>query len=231
MAKEPARPNTHETAETWLHAAAEELKTDFASHGLSYSGRIVHQVAFSSNGKPPRGRVGRRWEYWPELATADGRGLIILLRYTSNPVEILTDQMAAHLAAALGLISKPDKAYREHAARMGLEGSPTGGYRASVLLAKRLNEIAASVGSLPWGALDWSTRPVNKPPKQTTRLLKATCTVCEKYSFRISRECALIGATCPVHGATMNIEGLEPVEAPAPALPSVEETRALAAAE
>ena len=90
---EQRQKNRHETSESWLRAATNDLRSYYADRGLTLPEKIRFSIAFTSHGKPPRDATAEtaRWpaECWPAAATDDGFCEIIIRADFADPLEIL----------------------------------------------------------------------------------------------------------------------------------------------
>ena len=168
---------------------------------------------------PVTGRKGKRvGETWHDGATADRAFEIFLRADLAAPIEVLTVLVRQLVHSALPAEESHGKRYKEAANKIGL----TGKMREAVpgpYLEEHLARLVTELPRLPHAALDINWKAVNKPRKQTTRMLKAECAKMADefqpcgYTVRLSAKWAVLGAMCPKHGA-MNVEiPPEPAEA------------------
>jgi hypothetical protein len=196
--------NDHNTREAWLRAATNELRPHFTKLGLAIPEAIRFSIAFTSQGK--KSRVAG--EVWPAAASADGHCELIVRADFADPLDVLGILVHQLTHAALPPEAKHGKPFRDAALRLGLEG-PMRNAMPGPALRERLNELAANLGPLPHGRLDFhqitlaGLTVADRPKKQTTRMLKAECLArgCG-YTVRVAaRWLSDLGAPhCPKHG-------------------------------
>src|SRR5580693_7694031 len=176
---EQRQKNRHETSESWLRAATNDLWTYYADRGLTLPEKIRFSIAFTSYGKPVRDATAEtaRWpaECWPAAATDDGLCEIIIRADFADPLEIL-GILAHELVHAALPDAKHGKEFRDAALRIGLEGAMRRAMPGPVLR-ERLNKLVEALGPLPrarvklgrvrCGGMDCADRT----KRQTTRQL------------------------------------------------------------
>ena len=209
---EQRQKNRHETSESWLRAATNDLRSYYADRGLTLPEKIRFSIAFTSHGKPPRDATAEtaRWpaECWPAAATDDGFCEIIIRADFADPLEIL-GILAHELVHASLPDAKHGKEFRDAALRIGLEGAMRRAMPGPVLR-ERLNKLAEALGPLPRARLNFDRVTLggmavaDRPRKQTTRLLKAECLGpgCG-YTVRLAARWIVDCGPphCPKHGA------------------------------
>ncbi len=191
------KENTHVMRESWLHSAVNELRPYFEKFGYTLPDKMRGSISFTSGGKK-----GVSGEIWHPAASADQHYEIIIKIDRDDPLEILTILFRQLVRSLLPSSVKFGKEFREIALRLGLEGkmreaTPT------PLLREHLIRVAATLGPLPHGRLDYNLRP-EALKKPGIRMLKAECAVCA-YSIHVLPKFAKQGLpNCPVdkaHGA------------------------------
>lgn len=202
---QPKQKNDHSSRESYLRAATNELKPYFAKHGLTLPEKIRFAIAFTSHGK--KGKVAG--ECWHAGASDDGHHEIIIRADFADPAEVLGILAHELVHAALPPEAKHGKLFREAALKIGLEG-PMRHAMPGPVLKERLNELAAGLGPLPHGRLNFDRMTLgglvaaDRPKKQSTRMLKAECAGpgCG-YTVRVAaRWISDCGPPhCPMHGA------------------------------
>ena len=210
------RPNSHDTRESWLRAASNELRPYFQTCGLTIPENIRFAIAFPSTGR----RGARIGECWHSSTSDDGNYEIIIRADIADPVEVLGVLVHELVHAVLPVDAGHGTLYKQAAVKVGLEGKMRHAMP-SQLLRPRLVEIAESLGALPHAKLNIDrgrdNRPADRPKKQRTRLLKAECDGdgCG-YTVRITAKWVdEIGAPlCPKHGV-MSIDRGDDAEAEA----------------
>ena len=233
---EQRQKNRHETSESWLRAATNDLRSYYADRGLTLPEKIRFSIAFTSHGKPPRDATAEtaRWpaECWPAAATDDGFCEIIIRADFADPLEIL-GILAHELVHASLPDAKHGKEFRDAALRIGLEGAMRRAMPGPVLR-ERLNKLAEALGPLPRARLNFDRVTLggmavaDRPRKQSTRLLKAECLGpgCG-YTVRLAARWIVDCGPphCPKHGAMQTPPVAKPEEAEdedAPDLPVTE---------
>ena len=209
-------PNIIDNRETWLRTATASLRPMFAEAGLPLPDSIRYAIAFTSSGRAGK-VVG---ETWHSPATADGAYEIMIRADIADPVEVLVVLVRQLVHAAIPPADGQNRRYKAAAAKIGLQGkmrdaTPTPPLR------DRLNALAASLPPLPHARLDIQWKAIDKPKKQGTRMLKATCQHQDEgasetcgYTVRLAGKWKSLGAICPAHGP-MTIQEPEPADDPA----------------
>ena len=201
----PRSTNDHNSRESYLRAATNELRPYFAKHGLILPEKIRFAIAFTSHGK--KGKVAG--ECWHAGASDDGHHEIIIRADFADPAEVLGILAHELVHAALPPDVKHGKAFREAALRIGLEG-PMRHAMPGAVLKERLNELASSLGPFPHARLNFDRVTLagevvaDRPKKQGTRMLKAECLGAGcGYTVRVAarwiKDCG--PPHCPKHGA------------------------------
>lgn len=201
----PRSTNDHNSRESYLRAATNELRPYFAKHGLILPEKIRYAVAFTSHGK--KGKVAG--ECWHAGASDDGHHEIIIRADFADPAEVLGILVHELVHAALPPDVKHGKEFREAALRIGLEG-PMRHAMPGAVLKERLNELASSLGLFPHARLNFDRVTLagevvaDRPKKQGTRMLKAECLGAGcGYTVRVAarwiKDCG--PPHCPKHGA------------------------------
>lgn len=203
-----ARPNRHESREAWLRAATDELRPYFDTQGYKLPELIRFAIAFTSTGR--KGKIpGECWH----AQTSDDRHFEIIIRADfADPLQVLGVLAHELVHAALPITAGHGRLYKAAATKIGLQG-PMRHAMPGPLLQRHLEEVAESIGPLPHARLNiergpTDRGPVDRPKKQGTRLLKATCgdAACE-YTARITAKWVkeLGPPGCPKHGP-MSVE-------------------------
>jgi hypothetical protein len=195
--------NAHDTRESWLRAATNDLRSFFGHCGYPIPPNIRFAIAFPSTGR----RGARVGECWHGSTSDDGSFEIIIRADIADPVEVLGVLAHELIHACLPADAGHGKLYRDAALRLGLEGKMRQAMPGE-LLKTRLVQIAEALGDLPHAKLNIergrdNKRPADQPKKQRTRMLKAECDgVGCGYTVRLTAKWAKeLGANCPKHGA------------------------------
>lgn len=201
-----AKPNEHDTRESWLRAATAELRPYFETCGYPIPNNIRFAIAFPSTGR----RGARIGECWHSDTSEDGNFELIIRADIAEPVEVLGVLVHELVHAVLPPDAGHGKPYREAALKIGLEGKMRHALPGQLLRA-RLGELAATLGPLPHARLNIergrdNKGPADRPKKQGTRMLKAACH--EESCAFVVRVAATpvreIGPPhCPRHGAML----------------------------
>jgi hypothetical protein len=169
---------------------------------------------FRRGGRPRKPDLDKRASPISVRVRPDERAAIEARAASSNygfadPMDVLGILVHQLTHAALPPEAKHGKPFRDAALRLGLEG-PMRNAMPGPALRERLNELAAALGPLPHGRLDFhqvnlaGMAVADRPKKQTTRMLKAEClaSACG-YTVRVAaRWLSDLGAPhCPKHGA------------------------------
>jgi hypothetical protein len=208
-------PNNHNARETWLRAAANELRPYFASCGYTIPEQIRFAIAFPSTGRKGK-RVG---ECWHSTTSDDAHFEIFIRADLADPIHILGVLTKELVHTCLPPNSGHGKLFKEAATKIGLQG-PMRQAMPGVLLQSRLIDLAATLGPLPHARLNIEQGPslavpIDRPKKQRARLLKAECSGdgCG-YTVRVTSKWVrdLGPPHCPRHGP-MTVDLLPETEA------------------
>ena len=161
--------NAHTTRESWLRAATDELRQDFLKLGHAVPEKIRFAIAFTSTGK--RGHLPG--ECWHPESSSDQHFEIIIRADLAEPVVVLGELVHQLIHTILPRSVKHGKEFRDIAHRIGLEGQMRH-TRPTPILHERLLKLAANLGTLPHGKLNFSPS-IEAPKRQVTRHLKAEC--------------------------------------------------------
>ena len=203
-------PNTHESREAWLRAAADELRPYFNDCGYPLPDKIRYAIAFTSTGRKSK----RYGECWHSSASDDSAYEIFIRADLAKPLDVLAVLVKELVHTALPAGSGHGKLFKAAAAKIGLQG-PLRSALPGVLLKSRLVDVAATLGALPHASLNVTQTPltavsvaIDRPKKQRTRMLKAEC-ASERcgYTVRVASKWAQDPGPphCPKHGA-MTVE-------------------------
>lgn len=215
----PPVSNVHESRESWLRAATNELRPHFEQCGYPLPDKFRFAIAFTSNGRKSK----QPGELWHAETSADQHYELFIRADLSDPVEVLGVLIHELVHAVLPLDAGHGRLYKEAALKIGLHG-PMRQAMPGPLLQPRVNELAAALGPLPHAKLNIERGPSNKgpidrPKKQGTRMIKAECGAADcQYTVRIARKWLTeLGAPlCPKHGLMkfdLPAEGEEPAGA------------------
>lgn len=181
---------SYPTREEWLNAAVEQIRPWFREIGVSLPTNIRVSCAWSKNAK--KGAVA--W-CWKTENSADGSTEIQVTPEIDVPRSILANLIHELIHAADNCASKHSGFFRETAKRIGLTGKMTC-TTAGPDLDLKLVGLATRLGEYPHAALN-PANPADDKPKQTTRMLKATCPM-DGYTIRLTRKWADVGLpSCP----------------------------------
>ncbi|MDR3424335.1 MAG: SprT-like domain-containing protein [Anaerolineaceae bacterium] len=161
--------NLHTTREGWLRAATDELRPDFKNRGYDLPEKMRFTLGFTSKGKRDR----MAGECWPAEASDDRHYEIYIRPDIADPVSVLATLVHELVHALLPVTVKHGKEFRAIAQRMGLEGEMRH-TQPTPYLQKRLQEIAANLGTLPHAKLNYSVG-AEASRKQGKKWFKAEC--------------------------------------------------------
>jgi hypothetical protein len=195
--------NYHDTRESWLRAATDELRPYFDRCGYPLPAKIRFAIAFPSTGRNGN-RVG---ECWHSSTSADEHFEIFLRADLSEPEKVLGVLVHELVLAVVPVEAKHGKHYRAAAVKIGLTGKMVHALPGE-LLQKRLDDLAATLGPLPHARLNIERGADNRGPadrekKQKARMLKAECEVegCPYVARVAASHVRNIGPPhCPKHG-------------------------------
>jgi len=184
----------YKTREQWLTVAIDRLARHFKKVGEAVPMQIRASVGWTSMGK----RTNRIGECWSDVCSADDHFEIFISPTMSDPVLILDVLIHEMVHAVVGLEAKHGPAFRKVALAIGL----TGKMRSTVAgpeLRAELELHADWLGPIPHGAL---TAGLNTgPKKQSTRMIKGTCSACGFVCRASATQIAAISANgtprCP----------------------------------
>lgn len=210
--------NQHTTREGWLSAATGMLRSHFKSCGYEIPEKMRFAIAFPSTGRKGK-RVG---ELWHPATSTDGSCELIIRADLDQPADVLGVLVHQLVHAVLPVDAGHGPLFREAAQKIGLTGKMRDA-APSPLLVPLLSEIAVQLGPLPHAALRIERGPddkgpIDRPKKQGTRLLKASCSC--GYTVRITGKWVdEVGPPhCPKHGPmTVDLPDNDDAEPPAPA--------------
>jgi hypothetical protein len=193
-----SKPNIHDSRESWLRAATNELRPFFAQLDLPLPATIRFAIAFTSRGK----RTQVAGETWYPSASADGHHEIIIRCDFADPLDVLGILVHELVHVVLPATAKHGKVFKAAALRVGLEGKMIHALPGPILK-ERLQALAATLGPLPHAKLDFENAAADRPKKQGTRMLKAACESGEcGYTVRVAASWVrkLGPPHCPRHG-------------------------------
>lgn len=160
----------HTTREAWLQAAIVHLAPIFRDAGHPLPDRLIKVACSWPGGGSARKRIG---ECWPSKASAAGATEIFISPLIADPVAAL-DILTHELCHAVDDCASGHRAAFVRTARaVGLEGKPTATI-AGPNLRRALTAISVTLGDYPHATLSLAGRK-----KQSTRMLKVTCSDCD----------------------------------------------------
>jgi hypothetical protein len=196
--------NYHDTRESWLRAATAELRPYFEAQGYPLPDKIRFAIGFPSTGRKGN-RVG---ECWHAATSADEHFEIFIRADLDQPGEVLGVLVHELVHAVIPIDAKHGKHYRAAAVTIGLGGKMVHAMP-GILLQKRLDDLAASLGPLPHARLNIERGADNRGPadrakKQKARYHKAECEI-EGCGYVVRVAGAHVHKSgpphCPLHGA------------------------------
>lgn len=152
----------------------------------------------------PGGRGGKKaiGQHWHPNASDDGRSQIFIHPSISDSIECL-DVLVHELCHACTIGAKHGPIFKKCALAVGLEGQMRSA-SAGAILKEKLKALHTILGDYPHSKLNLALNPVKK---QTTRMIKMTCTDCG-YIVRASTTAIVThGAViCPCNDEAMQCE-------------------------
>jgi hypothetical protein len=170
------------TREQWLNAAAQLLAPTFKAAGYPLPAKIRMTCGFPSR-SALGGKKQRIGECWTAKASGDEHFELFVspvLAKSERVLDVLVHELSH---AAVGIEHKHDRTFTKCVRALHLEGKPTATIGGAAFKAKIAKPIIAKLGKYPHAELIASANP----KKQTTRMLKCICPVCE-YTIRITRK-------------------------------------------
>lgn len=158
--------------EEWLGRMVDALRPTFAQHGHPLPERIRVSCGWPSR-SALSGKAKRIGEAWSHRCSADGAHETFLSPVLADPVEVgavLVHELVHH---AVGVEAGHKGKFRTLAVAVGLTG-PMRATSAGKALGERLHALAESIGPYPHATLSGGAGR----KKQSTRMLKVTCTDC-----------------------------------------------------
>lgn len=156
------------TREQWLNAFVLAMAPVVASHGYELPSNIRVSLGFASAGMRSKS-IG---ECWAVDASADGHSEIFISPTLGGDVSRIADVVTHEVVHAIvGHGAKHGRPFAKLAKALGLEGKMTATV-AGLGWHEWADPIIASLGDFPGAAL---TGKSSAKPKQSTRMVKATC--------------------------------------------------------
>lgn len=189
------------TREAWLQRLAELVRPWYVELGLEVPAVRIG-VGFTSKGA----RSTRIGECWHPAASADGVPEIYVHPTLHEPIKVAETLVHELLHAALPPDTKHGAGFRRPALALGLTGRMTA-TAAGPALVERLTPVLEQLGPYPHAAFTPRVNGTSSAgPKQTTRMLKCTCSTCG-YTVRTTRKwLELAVPACPVDGVELEVQ-------------------------
>jgi hypothetical protein len=203
------KSNYYDSRESWLRAATNELRSYFAGCGYPLPNKIRFSIGFPSTGRKGN-RVGECWH----SSTSDDEHFEIFIRADwAEPGQVLGVLAHELVHAVVPVDARHGKLYRAAALKIGLQGKMVHALP-GILLQKRLDDLAASLGPLPHARLNIERGADNRGPadrakKQRARMLKAECEVDNHgYVVRVAASHVRNDGPpiCPKHKQPMTVD-------------------------
>jgi len=175
-------PETIDTREGWLEDAVMRLRPDFVRAQCPLPAAVKVSVGFPSVHATGQ-RLVALGQCWDATASADNVAQVFITPLLDNPVDVLAVLVHELVHAAIGCEHGHKAPFKRAAVAMGLEGKMTQ-TTAGPRLTVRLHALSAALGEFPHAKL---TPGVGGVKKQTTRMIRVTCTPCE-YLCRLTRK-------------------------------------------
>jgi hypothetical protein len=201
--------NYHDTRESWLRAATNELRPYFKAQGYPLPDKIRFAIGFPSTGRKGN-RVG---ECWHSSTSADEHFEIFIRADLHEPGNVLGVLVHELVHVVVPIDAKHGKHYRAAAIKIGLQGKMVHALP-GILLQKRLDDLAVTLGPLPHARLNIDRGADNRGPadrekKQKARMLKAECEVDgHGYIVRVAASHVRTDGPpiCPKHKEPMTVD-------------------------
>jgi hypothetical protein len=196
--------NSHDTREGWLRAATNELREYFKSCDYPLPENIRFAIGF-----PSTGRTGNRiGECWHSSTSADNHFEIFIRADQSEPGVVLGVLVHELVHIVVPIDAKHGKLYRAAAVKIGLTGQMVHAMP-GILLQKRLDDLAETLGPLPHARLNIERGSSNRGPadrkkRSGSSYHKAECAAegCGFFVRVLAVQVKNVGVPhCPRHGA------------------------------
>jgi len=190
--------NTHTHREAWLLDLIERMRPLFSLHDHELPDKIRVTCGFPSR-RPLNGVknqcVGQVWE---ATSSKDAHYEVMVSPILDDTMRVAATVAHELVHVAVGLEHDHKTPFKRLAKAIGLEGKMTA-TQAGPEFIEWVLPVLEGVGPYPHAALDARGKS-SGPKKQTTRLLKIQCPMCE-YSVRITRKWLdEVGPpACPTH--------------------------------
>lgn len=186
----------HPNREAWLMAFTILFRPRFQELGSPLPDKLRVSCSFPSRGGIKQsGKATTIGQCWYPDHSADGTTEVFVSPTIADPVNVAEILVHELVHAALGPGHGHGKVFKRLALAVGLEGKMTATYAGSRLRTD-LAPMLRALGPYPHASLDATAAE----KKQTTRLIKVTCSYCD-YSVRVTRKWLdeAGGPLCPVH--------------------------------
>lgn len=188
--------------EGWLTLALDKMRPWFDAVEAPLPETVKVTCGWpSQRGTAARGRV--IGECWSPKVSKTGQTEIFISPWLGDldPVTVLATLIHEAVHAAVGTAAGHGPNFRKPAKALGLDGRMTATYAGNALAARFDTMMISGLGHYPHGKLDASEfeRPVDRPKKQATRMIKIECQGHEcGYKVRASRAVIKLGIpACP----------------------------------
>ena len=194
-------PESIDTREGWLDDAVMRLRPAFTRNGVTLPESVKVSVGFPSK-HSTGARLVALGQCWDASASADGVAQVFISPLLDEPVQVLAVLVHELVHAAVGCECGHKAPFKRAALAMGLEGKMTATV-AGPALTVTLTAMAEALGEFPHAKLT----PGAADKKQTTRMLRVTCSECD-YLCRLTRKMLdTLGAPiCPGCGERMKTD-------------------------
>lgn len=188
------------TRQEWLDAAARAFTPRLDRIGtvppIRISCGLPSTKAFSTH----RRVVG---ECWPASASADQTTEIFISPTQDDPFEVAHTLLHELVHAVVGTKHGHNATFRRAMHAVGLVGRPTASRPGDELATYLRKQLLPELGPYPHARLD----SIANLKKQTTRLLKACCSVDGGYTIRLTARWARFKTPiCPCHVVPMTVD-------------------------
>ena len=185
---------THKTREQWLTTAVEILDAEvFAPHLPKSDDTDESNVPFRvSCGWPggPGKKKGVLGQCWNPKSSADGTTEMFITPTEKGEISVLDTLVHENVHRHVGTECGHKGEFRRLALAVGLTGKMTS-TEAGPELREKLVDLAERLGYYPHDRLDTSTKK-----KQTTRMIKLTCSECDNIARQSRMAYLTYGLIC-----------------------------------
>lgn len=187
--------------ENWLQKCCDMLAHRFTPAGYTVPAVRV-SVGFTSKGSQESNKSKRIGECWSNQSSTDGICQIFISPILSDALTVAATVAHELVHATIGNDKAHGPAFRKCALAIGLTGKMTNTTAGAEFAAWVVSTLLPAIGEYPHAALMMA----NRDKKQTTRLIKCTCTECGYVARTTAKWIEQAGAPiCPCNGEAMTV--------------------------